>query len=383
MRALREAVSGAPGPFLRARLLALYLLSASAVLGAAAAWTPEAFRSPLPAVGWSVALGAAALAGASFFERFAWIAERAGRGRLRAVGGTFHAGVLFFAFVGILIRQRDAVDSALRWLSFLQPLFLLLAGFGRAHFGAVLNAGALTALAAFAGGPAASAAVTAHVALLTLFLAADHIARKLAEYPVEDAPGASLLVREAALPCLAAALGLILLFAWIPPQAYEAQRLRPAGGGGVSPDLISRIVFQASAIAFLGAVGFYLLLRWGTGGGATSGPGEDVERLKARRRGESPPEPDPLLPETPAEGPRGRIVRAYLQVLAFLARRGVRRRRAETPAEFAPRLGAGTAAGELTALFLRARYGGEEPGEEEAGRAEKAARALQEGESPR
>ena len=149
----------------------------------------------------------------------------------------------------------------------------------------------------------------------------------------------------------------------------------------MSPDLIAKIVFQASAIAFLGAVAFYFLLRWGAGGGSSAAPSEEIERLRARRRGEAPPAPELLPPQVPAEGPRGRIVRAYQHVLAFLSRRGVRRRRAETPLEFLPRLGPEGA--ELTALFQRARYGGEEPGEEEAGRAERAARALQEGESPR
>jgi hypothetical protein len=368
-------VAGAPGPFLRARLLALYLLSVAAVLGAAAAWTPESFATPLPALGWTAALAAAALAGAAFQERFAWIAERAGRGRLRAVGGTFHAGVLCFALVGLLVRQRDAVETALRWLSALQPLLLLLAGFGRSHFGAVLNAGALTLLAGFAGGPAAAAAVAAHVAFLVVFLAADHVARKLAEYPVDEAPDARLLFREAVLPAALAAVALAAFFALVPPRPYEALVVRPPGSAQVGPELLSRIALQALGIAMMGAVAFYLVLRWG-GGGSLAGGGEDIDRVRARRRSDAPAEPAALPPELPAAGARGRIVRAYLQLLALLARRGRRRRRGQTPSEFAPRLGSSAEAAELTALFQQARYGDREPGEGEAERAERAAQAL-------
>jgi hypothetical protein len=380
VRALREAVSGAAGPFLRARLLALYLLSAAAVLGAAAAWTPRAFASPLPPAAWAAGLAAAALAGAAFHDRFAWIAERAGRGRLRAVGGTVHAAVLFFAFVGLLLRQRDAVETGLRWLSGFQILLLLLAGFGRAHLGAVLNAGALVVLAGFAGGPAGAASVVAHVAFLVVFLSADHVARKLAEYPVEDAPGAGLLLREAGLPALLAAAALSGYFALVPPEPYEVLLVRPPGSALVGPELLTRIALQALGIALLGAVAFYLVLRWGAGG-ATSGDGSDVDRVRARRRIDLPPPPADLAPEPPAEGVRGRIIRAYLQRVAQLAKRGLRRRRGQTPAEFSARLGASAEAGELTALFERARYGGEEPGEGEAERAERALRALQNGDS--
>jgi hypothetical protein len=359
------------------RLLALYLLSVAAVQGAALAWRPGDLAGPLGLLGPPLLLAAAAYAGAAAYERLAWIAERAGRGRLHAAGATLHSGVLLVALLGLLIRQRDAVEAALRWLSIAQPLLLLLAGFGRSYHGAVLNAGALTILAGFGGGLPAAASVVAHVSLLAVFLVADHVARKLVEYPVEDAPGPRLLLREAGLPALGAAAALSLFFALLPPEPYAAFAVRPPPVGTLRPEMLGRLLVQVTGIAVLTGVGFYLLLRWNASS-AASGREDDFERVRARRRAEPSAADVSSAPEAPASGARGRIVRAYLGLLGFLARQGVRRRRGQTPSEFSVRLGPSGEAVELTGLFIRARYGDAEPGEGGAEAAERAARALEE-----
>ncbi|MGE0707027.1 MAG: transglutaminase domain-containing protein [Planctomycetota bacterium] len=70
------------------------------------------------------------------------------------------------------------------------------------------------------------------------------------------------------------------------------------------------------------------------------------------------------------------LVRLYLDALAALARRGQPRDPAETPAEFAERLAARAGLTELTALFVRARYGREATSAADLERARRLAEEL-------
>jgi len=89
------------------------------------------------------------------------------------------------------------------------------------------------------------------------------------------------------------------------------------------------------------------------------------------------------LPEPPGvarpvyQGRRGRIVRAYVNVLARARQRGFPWRPSQTPADIAARLSAPAGpVGTLTELFVGARYGPDEPSEAQAAAAERAAQAV-------
>lgn len=363
----------ASAPFLRARLAALYLLSLASVDAAFLGWMPwvlesAAFRFLVP-----LGLAAAALGGAALNERLSILSERLGRSRFRAAGGTLHACVLTYAFLAVATAQRPAVEGGLQALAMLQPLFLLLAGAGRGAIGAVLNAAAMTALAAVAGGWGAAGGVTAHVPLLIVFLAADHLARTLTEYPVEEPPGWMLLAREAGGPAVLAGVLLGAFFAAVPATPYAALGPAPSAGT-LDPGRLGELALQILGIAGLAAVAFYLLLRWG--GGMRSAEAEAaVRRPSARRRAEAGVQTAaPSLP--PPEGLRGRIVRFYLRLLEQLARRGLRRLRGQTPREFEPRLSPADAAAELTGLFMHARYGPDEPSPADVERMDAACRRV-------
>lgn len=363
----------AAAPFLRARLAALYLLSLAAVDAAFLGWMPHALESVAFRILVPVGLAAAALVGAGLNDRLSLLAERLGRSRFRAAGGTLHACVAAYAFLGVATAQREAVEGGLHALATLQPLFLLLAGVGRGGIGAVLNAAALTALAAVAGGWAAAGGVTAHGPLLIVFLTADHLARKLTEYPVEEPPGWGFLVREAGGPAILAGLLLGAFFAGVPAKPYAALGPAPSAGS-LDPGRLGELALQILGIAGLAAVAFYLLLRWG--GGARTMAGEpDARRPSARRRAETG-SPGPSAPPPPPEGMRGKIVRLYLRLLGQLARRGLRRTLGQTPREFEPRMVPADAAGELTDLFMQARYGPDEPSPSDVDRMEAACRQV-------
>ncbi len=363
-----------PSAFLHARLVGLFLLSTGAIYGAYLGWQPAQLARIGPLAWPPLAVGLAVVAGAVLHDRLSSLSDRAGRWKLRAAAGVGYGGVLLLVLLGILVGEPKAVASGLTLLMILQPAFLLLAGLGRGCLGALVNALALTMVGALGGGERASAAVASHAAFLAFFLVADHAARKLAEYPVESLPAPRALLGQAFLPALAAAGALVLLFAWIPPQPYAPLK-RTGGAPAMPPEDLARILLELGGILALATLGFYLALRFGSGGSGERGD-PVAEKVPARVRSE---------PSGPSRGPgdgdgdsgwRGRIVRLYVRLLGELARLGVRRRPDQTPLEYARKLAPEGAAGELTGVFMRARYGGEEPGETEYRSAQAAAQAV-------
>jgi hypothetical protein len=361
-------------PFLRARLGALYLLSLTAVLSALLAWKPAWREGPVRRAIPAVVLALAALGGQAAHERLALLSDRAGRGRFRALGAAVHAAVALIAFLSLFTRQADVAQGAVRALVVLQPLFLLLAGLGRGQQGTLLNAVLLTVFAALAGGPVAATAVVACAVLVPLFLAADHHARLLLDYPVREAPGPGLLLRDAVPPVLGIGALLACFFYWRPPAAFVAfADVLPAAR--IEPGVLVRLLLELFGIAALAGVGFYLLLRWSGGAG---GAGAELEgpAVEARRRPVPAPADGGTSKEPPLGGIRERVVRVYVRALERLARSGRRRKPSQTPAEFARGLEPADAAARLTELFTRARYGNEELGEADLAAAEGAAEAL-------
>lgn len=359
---------------LRARLGALFLLSLSAVYAALVAWKPAWIDGPL-LVGWPpLLLALAALAGQGLTDRLSLLAERVGRGRFRSAAATAHGSIALLGILGLFLRQAPASEAAVKALVWLQPLFLLLAGLGRGHQGTLLNAMLLTVFAALAGGTLAAAAVVACAVFTALFLSADHYARLLLEYPVPEAPGSGLVVREALPPALALGALLSLFFAWMPPRPFSAfvQHMPTASA---SPDLVLRLLLQLLGIAVLAGVAFFLLMRW-SGGLGGEAPEPEGQRAPARRRPEPAPPSSRAAEEAPLDGWRAKVVRVYVRALEQMAKWGLRRKPSQTPSEFAQRLEPRAEASTLTSLFIRARYGFEELSEADLKEAERAAEAL-------
>jgi hypothetical protein len=97
---------------------------------------------------------------------------------------------------------------------------------------------------------------------------------------------------------------------------------------------------------------------------------------------ESHVEAEELIEAPPADdasyaAARGRVIRAYLRVLARARQAGFRLEPSLTPREIEGRVRRPeTALAVLTGLFMDARYGPDEPGPEAVGRAEAASREI-------
>lgn len=364
-----------PVTFLRARLVALYLVSLAAVYGSLAAWRPDLLSEPFSLAWPPFVLAAATLGGAAIFERLAGLGDRHVRSRIRSVAAITYGGALFLISLGLLAGHRDAAEGGVSMLRAFQPVFLLLAGFGRGHLGTLINAFVLTATSVLAGGAGAAVSVTLHGALIAFFLAADHACRQLTEYPVDVLPRAGPLLARGVVQAAAVAVGLCAWFALFPARPYTLL-LQAGAVPRVPADRLAGLLGNLLFIAVVSAVAIYLALRW-----SGSRRGDDAEApvvaiVQARRRSEKAEgaryvEATPSLKEW-----RVRIVKLYVRTAEQLARWGRRRRPFQTPLEFARGLAPAEAATELAELFSRARYGREEMTEAEFDRATRASREI-------
>jgi hypothetical protein len=347
-----------PEAFLRARLLALYLLSLAAVSGSILAWHPHQARSPLFLLWPPLGLGAAALAGETLHDRLSSLLDRHARTRIRSVSGLAYGAVLLVVSLGLLSGVSGAATEGCSLLRGLQVVFLLLAGFGRGHLGTLINAFALTSTSVLAGGPGAAVSAALHGSLLVFFLTADHAARSLTEFPVDRMPAAGPLLFRGIAP---AALLLALLsafFALLPPAPYAP--LQKAGAIATIPaGQLLGLLTNLGIVAILSTVAIYAVLRFG--GGGKGGPAEEppVEFAAARRETEKAGGARYIEPPVERKEWRARIVALYVKTAEQLAKWGRRRRPYQTAGEFARSLAPAGSAADLSELFGRARYGGE------------------------
>jgi hypothetical protein len=362
-----------PVEFLRVRLLAIYLISLAAVYGSMVAWRADVDWLRLlwpPAV-----LAGAALAGAAIHERLSALTDRHVRARIRSVAGIVYGGALFLIGMGLLIGHRDAAEGGVSILQLLQPAFLLLAGFGRGHLGALLNAFVLTSAAVLAGGPGAALSVTLHGGLVAFFLIADRAARVLSEYPVDAMPRPGPMLARGVVQAVAVC-GLLAAWFWFFPAAPYAPLQRAGAIPAVSVDRIAGLLGNLFLVAVVSAATVYLVLRLSGGGKSVDAEVPVIAIVQARRR-TTAGSGSPFL-ETPP-GPkewRSRIVKLYVRTSQQLAKGGRRRKSFQTPGEFARTLAPAGAAAELTELFTRARYGSEEMSEAEFESATRASREI-------
>jgi hypothetical protein len=364
-----------PTEFLRARLLALYLLSLGAVDGSILAWRPDRATSLFFLVWPPLLLGASAWAGASIYERLAGLVDRHVRERVRSAAGIVYGAVLLLLALGLLVGHRAAGERGLGILQGLQAVFLLLAGFGRGYLGTLVNAFALTAASILPGGTGAAVSTSLLGGLLVFFLVADQAARKLTEYPVESLPRAAPILARGALEALAVGALLGGFFALFPAAPY-ARLVRGASAVTIPPERLAGLLMDLLFFAVVSAIAFYLVLRLGGGAGGSDVEPKGVAHVPARRRSQ-PISGARFSEPAPSAKPWSlRIVKLYVRTTEQLARWGRRRRSFQTPREYAGTLAPAGAALELTELFSRARYGREELSEADFERASQASREI-------
>lgn len=364
-----------PVEFLRARLLALYLLSLAAVDGSLVAWQADLSGRWGLLLLPPVVLGAATLAGAAIHDRLSAMLDRHLRARLRSGTGIVYGGALFLVCMGLLLGHRDAAEGGPLILQGLQVGFLLLAGFGRGYSGAILNAFVLTSTSVLAGGPGAAISVTLHGGLVVFFLIADRSARLLTEYPVETLPRSGPILARGLLQAALVA-GALAAWFWFVPAAPYAPLQRAGAIPPVSVDRIAGLMGNLFFVAVVSAVTVYLVLRLGAGGRSVDTDAPVIAIVQARGRTEKGAGAG--FVETPPSSKewRSRIVKLYVRTTRQLAKWGRRRRSFQTAGEFARTLAPSGPAAELTELFHRARYGSDEMTPAEFDRATRASREI-------
>jgi hypothetical protein len=359
-------------PILAARSVALYALSLHASASALMAWrASDARLLGLCALGLALAL----ILGESFGGIVDSGLEGTFRLRLRVTIAAAYGGLVVIALaVGIGSREVGLLGQEALVFTVLQAAFLLLVDLGRTHLGPVANALVLVVLASLRGGVVAAVAVTGGLALLGFFLALDHSARVLQAYPTGrvDLLGATL--RRAAASLAPVVAGLTIFFLVSPAAPLPRIRLAVAAPRMMDDEVAKAyrrlvvLVLSGSGLVF----GMVRLLRRDRD---IRPPLEEALPLE-RGAEEALPEPPPLA-RRDYRGRRGRIVRAYVDVLAHARDTGFRSRPSLTPRDIAAHFPAPAGPmGTLTDLFVGARYGPDEPSEEQALTAERAGQAI-------
>lgn len=358
-------------PLLAARSVAVYALSLHAAASALLAWTPADARV--------LALVAAGLAVAQIVGESVSGAVEAGlegtsRVRLRVTFAVTYGGFVVIALTAAVgSAEARLVGQEAMIFTILQAAFLLLADLARTHLGPVANAFVLVMLASLRGGLVAGVAVVGGLTLLGFFLALDHAARVLQAYPAGPAALLAATLRRAVTSLAPIVIGLTVLFILSPPAPLAQVRL-PASFGRRDED-VSAAYRRLVVFGLAGSGLIFAAVRLFKRDRGARSPLE--EALPVEHGTEEPlPEPPPLV-RPDYQGRRGRIVRAYVSVLARAREAGFRARPSQTPGDIAVLLPAPPGPlGTLTELFVGARYGPDEPSEAQAIAAERAGHAV-------
>jgi hypothetical protein len=347
------------------RTAALYLLSMHAAGVALIAWS----RHPALAIGATAAGLAAALAGGEA------VASRVSAGgwwaRNRAAAIAIHCALMGVSLLAAALAPAPALMRALATVfAIAQAVTLLAAAWGHGAVSALANALVLVALATLAGGVIAAAAVLGALVLQVAFLVFDHFSRTLAAHRHRATPLRAAAVGEAVRAALPPAVLLALFLAAAPPRPHRAIVLEQFGETQETVVALRLLALLVMA----GGGGLYVVRKaLRPAGEAEPVLEEEIETvILADEPIAEPPRPERRL----RPGMRGRIVGTYVAFLQQAARLGWLRPSHLTAPEFASLVvrEPGGAVGRLTEIFVRARYGPDEPTEDEARAAEGAAR---------
>lgn len=350
------------------RGLALYLLSVLTTIAALVAWP---LRSSLGTALLLAAVSAVALVAGEAASAAAAEVQRTWRARGRLLLAVAYAAMVAVAvLVGSAVPEPAVLARLAVAFGAVQPALLLIAGAMADVRPALVNALALVALCALRGGPVAALASIAAFVLLATFLLGDNAARILGAYAARRGPPMDLVLREGLALVAPVAIALTLALAVVPPRPWARVRWT-SGPAADLPRQAYVLLFFASLIG-AGAVGLaaqFLRRRQ-----RTPPPTEDLVDVVAIE--------DELLPDAGSErredipGSRGAVVRAYVGFLRAAARAGRPRASAATALEYASSLGAVTGLPQLTALFMDARYGPDDPAPPSVAAAQAAADAA-------
>jgi hypothetical protein len=349
------------------RVSALYLVSQLAAASADLAWRP---LSPLRLAGLAIAFGLALLLGVLLAEALSAVGTAALRRRARLLAFLLVPVPAVFALVVAWSAPNLAME-AVRALVLLQVAVLLLSeAFGLellALWGALL----LALAAAAGGGLPGVIGLTGFLTFAGVFFSLDHVLRRLALWPQAPAPALGRVLREA-LPVLAAPvilLGMALLVLPAAPPVTDG-----SGSLSVTDSEVGRAYRWLILVALAGTGSLVLAFRWLRGRGHDTPP--LVEMPESHVEAEELLEPPPDAPPRYTAA-RDHVIHAYLRVLVRARDAGIRLERSLTPREIESRVARPERELRLlTALFMDARYGADEPDPEAVGRAETASRAI-------
>ena len=360
----------------------LYLLALDSVACAMLAWGGVGQAGLL---GWAVALGVALAVGERLGEPFA-VVEAKRRDRMAVFLGVVQLSMLVLALV---LAAGSPTPGLLGFLANVLSGYLLLA-LALARLtpqarGVVGQSLALVALACLRGGPLSAWAAASALALVGVYIGLDHHARLLATHRLDDGPhaGRALALSAALVLPVALAVGIAVGVASPEPRRDPAPEVADDGYKPVDEqpkrELDTRALRSIVVTGLAGAIAVYFVGRWIV----RSKRGEkraietpqplrgSLERIRPEERRSR------ALPEYP--GRRGRVVHAYLQLLAAAERLGFARRPEETAAEFARALDEPRAPlASATDAFERARYSALELGDADVARAERDMAAVAE-----
>ena len=358
----------------------LYFLALDGVGSALVAWGAP---SALTLAAWAIGLAVLLALGERLGESFSTIEEKR-RDRVGVFLGTIQLSVLVLA---VVLAAGSPTPGLLRFLanvlSGYELLAVLLVRLTAQPRGLVGQSLALVALATLRGGPLAAWSSASALAIIGLYVGVDHHRRLLAAHRVDDDTHAARALGRTALLVLPVALVVGLAVERLAPQ----ERVQPepvVEEEGYVPleekperELDLRALRALVVTGLVGAVAVYFVGRWMVR--SRRGEKKTFETPEALRGAVEPIAPEARhvtsLPEYP--GYRGRVVRAYLNLLRGAERVGFPRRSHETPREFADALGEPRGAlGAATDAFARARYGPFEVAEAEVVEAEQAVDAV-------
>jgi hypothetical protein len=354
-------------PSLRAaRQAALYVLSLLSVASAEIAWFGA---RPLRLLTHAAALGFMLLLGDLLADALSGLGAASGRKRSRLLA------LMAFGWLGFLAVMAAVADPLLAARAaeagaLLQAAALLLAEVLGLHLAVMGTALALVILAGLAGGPPAAVAVTGFLAALSFFLAFDHAMRKLQSRPSSERHLLGTTAHGAARMVAPVVLVLVLFFVAAPPT-------RPAHSGTSAPPVAVEQVRRAYLWLFLLALGgggaVLALARLFRGAESGAVLFEDLEtQVESEELLEPPP-----LDESRYGAARGRVIRAYLTFLSRATDAGYEIAAHLTPGEIQLQVRQPEAPlAQLTAVFLDARYGPDEPSNEHVKIAERSTRDL-------